>query len=581
MALKWVATNNGGFWEDDGKGAASSPSTTPTVQTNFAAQQNPVPAPTNVNSSPAVMAGTNSVWNQSFEQNEAEKARQAAIRGEVYIPVSQRNYTTDGRYDNVTAIQQASEQYKLPWENVSMGMASGDIKTADDVRISADFLQPGRGGMNPDVRKQIEALSSQTGRPFLEVARSMATSDPAIAAEVSKINDEWKNRYGESYTVAPNQNPFDADQKSWLYQNSGIVSGIIAGLTGIGAPLMGTLAGFGTSATIGGLPLATKNLPWALGGAYGADALANAGAFGGNIQDYAGSRVTPMNYNNKGSIPSGTTTGSTATSTSNIPTSPNGTPGAINNIPSTKLRDYSVSGNNPFTSTGPSALTGKQITNAADAQKAITEVAKETAKATGNNSVLDLVKQGSWMEALKTIASTPAGAASLGGLIGQVFNNGDAPEQQAVDTGGLNLTQSYLERLKPEYYKMSDAEKDNIYNRAMEKISANLAERGVTRGAVAVEATKDLIEQIELQDLQQQRQYASNAFYSFVNFISGKESQAYTDYINATNMFNSERSAFNNNIANLIESTLGKKTTSTSYRTLVDPATGTVTVVNA
>lgn len=563
MATRWIATNNGGFWEEYdpvtgaiGKSTASSPAVT-----TSASQIATAPA-TSPWASPASLS-------QSFNQNEQRKAREAAIRGEIYIPATERNYTTDGRYDNITAIQEAAYNTNLPWENVNAAMAAGDIKTPEDVYIAASFLQPSRGGINPDVRRELEARSSQTGLPLYQIMQEAAKTDPVIAAELAKVSPAWIDRYGSSYITAPNQNPYDADQDSWLKQNSGIVSGIIAAATGVGAPLLGAAAGFGTSAAIGGLPLATQNIPWALGGAYGSDALAKAGMFGGEAQGFANTRVTPWNYNNVGS--------QSATSRSTGINAQTGqTPWQSNlSSPSAGISDslYNPSMSNAYNTT---AQNGLSLSNGQIDQSLVdrinnlgstgvvnpaetADIIKKFASSTNNQSAMDLIKAGQWSAAIKSIASTPAGTAVIGSLIGKVLGgNESAPEQAAIDTGGLNITQEYINRLAPEYYAMSQAEKDRIYNNAMEKISANLAERGVTRGAVAVEATKDLLAEIELADMQQQRQYAAIAFNSFVDYLNGQESRAFQNYVNATNMFNQDRANFNNTIANLIESTLAK-----------------------
>lgn len=362
---------------------------------------------------------------------------------------------------------------------------------------------------------------------------------------------------------------------SWLQQTLGKLApiGAAVGSASLG-PVAGTLIGSGMSAFDGGISNVMDNLAVNLLSSYGSDYLNKQGLYGNSTQ---ANRFSTTPKIDTSEIPS------TYQDYLNTQSSVNPFAESINVPTANELTSQSAGIESPFSQSGgmnnlslPSSgqnlslkdpnLVANSITNSQAARDQVVKYAT----ANKDQSALDLIQAGNWVGALQRLISTPQGAALTAGLIGKVFNNESAPEMQAIDAGGLNMTQEYLNRLKPEYYAMSQEEKDYIYKNAMEKINANLAQRGVTRGAVSMKAASDIIQAIEMQDLQQQRQFASNAFYSFVDYLNGKEQQAYTNYINATNQFNESRAAFNQNIAGLIELSSGKKTGS-SYKTVLTP----------
>ena len=554
MALKWIATNNGGFWEDDGSGSST---TMPSPQVY---QPAPSPQPAqpaqsfnSVVSQPITIQDKN--FNNPFIQGALNQCNIAAAQASINVTNAINAAQNSGvrvspnNYSQITQPLIQSGDFGTPAIGNTLTPAQ---LTAVNQKIAAD-QEWQLAYENDPILKRALSDSAKTGRPVMDIINSTE----AYKSVLNRI-PQWS---ALNPTYVETRDPYLDDEKPWLRQNAGMVSGIIAALATAGgaAPFAAGLYGTGANLAIGGIGTAKQNFWQPFAGAYATDLAGKSGLLGKEIQANISQRMAGVPLNTPW-------TGNPANPTNLPPASP--PPASVPNgglSPADTDIEQIRSQFDPFenTMTQSEAIPGYNTPGSpgfipsTEVSKVIQDVGKTMDKQNGNTSITDLFKAGKTFEALQQIAATPAGAATIAGIIGKIFNNESAPEQTTVDTQGINMTAEYINRMKPEFYKMSQMEKDFIYNNAMEKINANLAQRGVTRGAASIQAASDLLKEIEVEDMRQQREYASRTFDNFVNYINGREDIALRNYAADTANFNAERAAFNNTIANLVQSTLG------------------------
>jgi hypothetical protein len=161
---------------------------------------------------------------------------------------------------------------------------------------------------------------------------------------------------------------------------------------------------------------------------------------------------------------------------------------------------------------------------------------------------------GGVMSGINEIMQNKTTAGLFTGLLSSFLGGaGDKPEKSEVGTGGVDVLQTFVNRLNPDYYGMSQDDKDAIFNNNIGKIQAALARKGLTKGAAEIEATSKLIQAIELEDIQNKQSYANQAWSHFINFLNGNEAIARANYNADLSNYETKKQTLNERIADIVD----------------------------
>jgi hypothetical protein len=260
MALKWIATNNGGFWEDDGSGSAT---TTPSPQVYQPAQ--PAQSFNSVVSQPITIQDKN--FNNPFIQGALNQGNIAAAQASINVTNAINAAQNSGvrvspnNYSQITQPLIQSGDFGTPAIGNTLTPAQ---LTAVNQKIAAD-QEWQLAYENDPILKRALSDSAKTGRPVMDIINSTE----AYKSVLNRI-PQWS---ALNPTYVETRDPYLDDEKPWLAQNSGMLSGLASFA-------FGPLAGAGLAAATGGGIQGVKNaaLPIAAGSIFG-NIAQRAGAF--------------------------------------------------------------------------------------------------------------------------------------------------------------------------------------------------------------------------------------------------------------------------------------------------------------